>query len=77
MTDEKREQVVELLRVAADLGEQNRGLLLTAANVLGHDLEGSMVDTARRAWNAVWRTGMSDEDALLEAAQRVEEGTWP
>lgn len=77
MTNDEREQVVELLRCAADLGERSEGLLLTAATRIGVDLESGLVDLARRAWNSAWTSEMSDEEALLEAALLVEEGRWP
>lgn len=76
MTDEEREQVVELLRCAADRGFQSRGLLLTAAAAIDDQMDDTVIETCRRAWNAAWEEGMSDEEALLEAAQRVEEGSW-
>ena len=77
MTPDEREQVVELLRCAADLGNRNEGLVLSAAVRLGKRLDGPEVEIARRTWNAVFVPGMDDEEAILEAAARVEEGSWP
>lgn len=86
LTKKQREQVVELLRCAADWPrdqEQVNGIALTVGSL---DLEGQddVVNAAFRARGSV-KTAMDDfelseadyRDKLLEAAMRVEEGSWP
>lgn len=80
LTQEQREQVVELLRCAADVGQRNEGPVLCAALNLGLPLGGATVDIALRAWSDVLGDAIEDDGAIaavLEAAQRVEEGSWP
>lgn len=84
MTNEEREQVVELLRCAADVGglgkayERAYGVAMLQVN-----------PKTRRERHPVWwlamkaRTDLNDgrwtryADTCLEAAARVEEGSWP
>lgn len=81
MTPSEREQVVELIRVAADTDEH--GLL---NGFLG--VEADYPEACREAaWSALCAVRDSSLDMvhgeetwrwrLLEAAQRVEEGSWP
>src|SRR5262249_29802188 len=79
MRPEERDQVVELLRCAADLGIQDRGLLVAATTVLDIAWDGPEVEYARRAWRDAYASNedASDGESLLEAAARVEEGSWP
>lgn len=85
MTRKERAQVVELLRCAADLGISGVSCPLTEAS---HRLAGlSITDDADDVVRAVidelsdpWWSGDTWEDYAthcLEAAARVEEGSWP
>lgn len=87
MTKRQRSQVVELLRCAAD--ERADGIGLNGMWDAEREL-GIAKPTADRAWDALHSTppstlhrvvvGRVDEDYradLLEAAARVEEGSWP
>jgi hypothetical protein len=87
MTRRERAQVVELLRCAADCRPDNVGLNGMFDTACWLDLEGHWQDKAWQAINAVPThstvfqvVGTVDEEyrrVLLEAAARVEEGTWP
>lgn len=87
MTRREREQVVELLRCAADDNAERGGLngMFDSASDLG---VGSRLHT--EAWNALMDVQPVAEEPralrpvderyrreLLEAAARVEEGSWP
>ena len=87
MTKREREQVIELLRCAADYvargGWDPGGALSTTSGMLSHDRD--WFRFAMRVERAVCNDlsipwpGPSDRrlETLLEAAARVEEGTWP
>jgi hypothetical protein len=87
MTKRQRAQVVELLRCAADVCAIDSGHgLYSVAHLLGFDTWDSAFakgnnalayvwDQACQALNHVHADGYWHE--CLEAAQRVEEGTWP
>ena len=73
MSKAQRAQVVELLRCAADLHFDSRGGLTS----IGHD-EPEAWTEAYLARNAVLDDiPLPGFDALLEAAARVEEGSYP
>lgn len=89
MTKRQRAQVVELLRCAADvcLADSSHGLY-SVAHLMGHDTWDTVTVTggsalvwnmARRARNHVHGNGYwwGYWHECLEAAARVEEGTWP
>lgn len=76
MTAEEREQVVELLRCAADvdsIGDAHD-------HIYGRGGAGTYYDVWSHAVflrKSAKRPGMDYRTACLEAAQRVEEGSWP
>lgn len=75
LTKQQRAQVVELLRCAADLLLNKHSMFprLDAIDALGTHRE---INAA--SFDAIQATGLPrNEYALLEAAQRVEEGSWP
>jgi hypothetical protein len=81
MTADEREQVVELLRCAADLSVTGRARWpqFTAAEALCGAMS-TIAEYAEHAISAVKRISSFDAPTtqhLLEAAARVEEGTWP
>lgn len=80
MTKKQREQVVELLRCAADV--QGIGNAASALDLI----DGPFWGAAIKAWESTadvitekrgHMSGISYEDICLEAAARVEEGQWP
>lgn len=97
MTREEREQVVELLRCAADVDPHAENDMDTLGPVLagwylGHRSDSTFApdrvsDLAAVAWQSVaqdlgikWPHRVSADAyrlELLEAAARVEEGSWP
>lgn len=84
LTAKQREEVVELLRCAADLANMDEGVLITAASRLGISLSSRVFVCACMAWDEVlWAEQrgdikpISNRDLCLEAAARVEERSWP
>ncbi len=85
MTKRQRAQVVELLRCGAHDWNCRGGGTGTAASALG--LFNTLIHIAAvKAWNdtcdliactPLGLAGITFADTCLEAAQRVEEGTWP
>lgn len=71
MTKRERAQVVELLRCAADTGS---GVMITSFEF---DLSERVIWLAYEASGAPAGHWCDRPRILLEAAQRVEEGTWP
>lgn len=84
MTRRERAQVVELLRCAADDVALSGGLALMVIYAMDDASTDSYLLDAL-AWAAMtdandgWSIGCSPDPVatMLEAAQRVEEGTWP
>lgn len=79
MTKREREQVVELLRCAADLAQRNEGCVLAASDRLYATTDSKLVDIGLDAWSDAYPEDdwfQRDLYALLEAAARVEEGSW-
>jgi hypothetical protein len=80
LTQEERDQVVELLRCAADLLETGRHCAMPIATA-AEDLDWTTDEEDDRTYvfdmacNAVF--GPCSVEQLLEAAQRVEEHSWP
>lgn len=77
MTGDERESVVEVLRCAADLVLQG---CVTPLCVATDGVDESIAYGAIDAEGSVWRSKSrpySRAEVLLEAARRVEEGTWP
>lgn len=81
MNLKERSIAIELLRCAADLAERDMGAVVCAARELDLEISSMPFIIALRAWNqAVLDEGdlwVDDTTALLEAAQRLEEGSWP
>ena len=88
LTDEEREQVVELLRCAAD--NCRRSALPFSSAVSTIVPTSRIEERAYRALRSVYNEALADGThripgtdqvsvftTLLEAAQRVEEGSWP
>lgn len=73
MTKRERAQVVELLRCAADNEDSLRDIEADC------DCPRRLTMEALRAWDVAYRDVNPGEyrRSCLEAAQRVEEGTWP
>lgn len=95
MTNDEREQVVELLRCAADASTDREhpiiGPVLASwwlghrddeftevGGVVGH-ADHAWLDVVNEPWSTKWpnRSWFDYRDELLEAAARVEEGSWP
>lgn len=83
MTKRQRGQVVELLRCAADSSDPRRyqginGLILAAMCLRSTDKEtelaGKVYNELHAGPSLTWEHYRAN---LLEAAQRVEEGSWP
>lgn len=75
MTPSERERVVELLLCAADRGLSRRWFWLVAGDL---DASGAIVAFAESACEAVDSSArLGAQHELLEAAQRVNEGSWP
>lgn len=75
MTRREREQVVELLRCAADLYYTERDEHQPTRTAAREDEE-----LRTLAWEAIYATTVPEPSfhlKLLEAAARVEEGSWP
>lgn len=79
MTKKEREQVVELLRCAADMADIAMIPITRASGALGHDDNSDVWWLARNARIAVDGESLWPEQrtSLLEAALRVEQGEWP
>jgi hypothetical protein len=85
MTKREREQVVELLRCAADIiargGWDEGGVLSLAATAADSPFFKFAYDAERRVWSDMLLCGVPEGAlrlrSLLEAAARVEEGSWP
>ncbi len=80
MTKKQREQVVERLRCATDNISRHRAMpFSTAGDALGGASD--IISLAKEAWNATRRTDVEATEEWqarhLEAAQLVEEGSWP
>lgn len=91
MTKKQREQVVELLRCAADACnvDSSHGLY-SVARMMNHDTWDSAAAKTPRGDATVWHQACLARNHVhangywfgywhecLEAAQRVEEGSWP
>jgi hypothetical protein len=82
LTEEERAQVVKLLRCAADLLVSQRPIFMPIATA-AEDLDWTTDEADDRTYvfdlacEAVGDLGPYSVDQLLEAAQRVEEGSWP
>jgi hypothetical protein len=81
LSKRQRAQVVELLRCAADVVSETRLPIARASDYLGLYSDDVIVDLAHAARMDV-SDGWPDSDdvyrqGVLEAAARVEEGTWP
>jgi hypothetical protein len=75
MTKRQRSQVVELLRCAADECNHNHFPRLAALYAFGLDTDSPQYDAMVLACEHVG--GRNDQRQLLEAAARVEEGSYP
>jgi hypothetical protein len=81
MTRRERAAVVELLRCAADRATATVRPISTTARLLGYPEGSAVFDLAIAARCDVAFAVPFDDEAyrwqILEAAARVEEGTWP
>ena len=80
MTKKQRAQVVELLKLAADIHGHPRVVMpiFDAAAALGHSTDFDLDQVAHWACDAIQRTRMPcSKEQLLLAAARVEAGDWP
>ena len=77
LTKKQRAEVVELLRCAADLWESGRAWAPIIVSIEWHDFAPTTNGLALLAADCAWQYPPDTLATLLEAAQRVDEGSWP
>jgi hypothetical protein len=77
MTKKQRAQVVELLRCAADAGGMLAGTVAAWPDTLTDEQCGLIINAHHETFFAKSFDERDRVQACLEAAQRVEEGSWP